>query len=312
MKKVLITGANGFVGQHLVEALRGEYKIYGLSNSAYQPADPKIEYFQADITNKNAILEIFNKLIPDIVVHLAGIAQTHHIEPAMLFQVNFFGVFNILESVSQLKEKTGYNPKILHVSSSDVYGNTENPIKISEKSICNPVNLYGVSKLSGDRLAYQYSQSKKLRLVIFRPFPHTGPRQNLGFFVPDMVSQIVRVEKGQQEKIMVGNLEAVRDYSDVRDVVKAYKSAIDKEVEGGQVFNICSGNGIKIKEILEKILKLANIKIEVSTDPNRLRPSDLPILVGDNQKIKSKLGWNPTISFDQTIKDSLEYWRNLA
>jgi len=270
----------------------------------------KVEYVTGDILDTQFLEDLLEKYKPDVIVNLVGIAQTHHIEPELLFKINFFGVLNLFESVKKLKEKSGYSPKVLHISSSDVYGKTKNTEHIDEDAPFYPVNYYGVSKVAGDRLAYQYSQSQNLNVAIFRPFPHTGPGQKKGFFVPDMVSQLVNIEKNPEKKeLMVGNLDAVRDYLDVRDVVKVYASAIEKEFQNGEAFNICSGKGVKIGDLLNKLVSFSSKKIKIVNDPERMRPSEVPTLVGDPSKVMKQFNFRPEIEINETLKDSLDQWR---
>lgn len=310
MKKVLITGASGFVGQHLVSLLAQKYEIIGLCKLQKLEDSKNVKYFTVDIEDKKSIEKVLRDFEPEVVIHLAGVAQTHHVDPENLFKINFFGVWNVLESIKKLRDENNYSPKILHVSSSDVYGKTINPESITEDSPFYPINHYGVSKVAGDRLAYQYSQADKLDIIIFRSFPHTGPGQKNGFFVPDMISQIVEIEKGLRGELMIGNLSAIRDYLDVRDVVRIYALAIEQETTSGEAFNVCSGIGIKISDILDKILSNCSKQIKIVEDPKRIRPSEVPIHVGDPKKVMDKFGWVLEFPLDKTIKDTFDYWRS--
>lgn len=308
MKQILITGASGFVGKHLINLLKNQYKIIGLVYKDLTEDQENVKYISGDILNKDFLVDLLNQYKPEAIIHLAGIAQTHDIPAEKLFETNFFGTFNLFESIVNLENSK--SPKVIHISSSDVYGKTNNPENTDENSVLNPINHYGVSKLSGDRLAYQYSQSKKLNITIFRPFPHIGPEQRLGFIVPDISSQIVKLEKTNDNNLMVGNLDAVRDYLDVRDVCMAYKLALEKDSVPGEVYNLCSGNPIKISDLVNKLLSFSKKKFKLTTDPKRLRPSDIPISVGNNSKLKKDLGWKPTYNLDQTLEETLQYWRD--
>ena|SRR3989344_744332 len=310
MKKILITGSEGFVGQHTVHELKKNYSIVGLSRNTKLPAEENLVYEIGDILDENFLYELLKKYKPDVILHLAGIAKTWGNDPREVFNINLIGTLNIYESVLKLKNEDGFDPKIVFVSSAECYGKTNNTENITEDSILNPVNTYGASKLAADRLSYQYTQAHNLNIVILRPFPHIGPGQQKGFFVPDITSQIIEIEKDpSRHELMVGNLEAIRDYLDVRDVVRAYKLAIGKDLTKGEAYNICSGKGIKVEEILQKILAQTDKKIEVKTDPSRMRPIDLPIFVGNNKKFVAATGWQPEISIDQSLKDVLDYWR---
>lgn len=312
MLKILITGSEGFVGQHAVNLLKNDNYIIGLSRNTELKNEKNIEYVLGDILNKQTVLDLLDKYQPDVILHLAGIAKTWNNDPKEVFDINLYGTLNIYEAVTILKKEKGLNPKIIFISSAECYGKTQNPQSITEDNLLNPINDYGVSKTAADRLSYEYSQTKGLNVVILRPFPHIGPGQKQGFFVPDIVSQIVELENNpKNNELLVGNLQSVRDYLDVRDVVKAYKQAIETDLEPGEIFNICSGVGIKIEDLLQKILSLTKKEIIIKQDASKLRSVDLPIFVGNNQKFVSKTGWKIEFPLDQTIQDVLEYWRNL-
>lgn len=310
MKKILVTGSEGFVGQHLVKLLKKEYSILGLSRKTQLQDEENLNYLIGDILDKDTIYEILKTHQPDAIIHLAGIAKTWGNDPKEVFDINLSGTLNLYEAVSKLKKETGFSPKILFIGSAESYGKTDHPESISENSSLNPINAYGTSKLAADRLSYQYSQTDDLNIIILRPFPHIGPGQGNGFFVPDMASQIVALEKDpQKDELSVGNLEGIRDYLDVRDVVVAYKTLLEKDIAGGEVFNICSGNAVKIKDLLDKLLKFSKKPLKVKEDSSRLRSVNLPIFVGNNKKLFESTGWSPVYTIDQTLQDVLDYWR---
>ncbi|MDO8619226.1 MAG: GDP-mannose 4,6-dehydratase [Candidatus Daviesbacteria bacterium] len=309
MQKVVITGSEGFVGQHLVNLLKKDYQIIGLSRNTQIPSAENVNYVLGDILNPDQMYDLLKTHQPDTIIHLAGIAKTWGIDPKELFNINLFGTLNIYEAVLKLKAEQSYDPKIIFISSAEVYGKTTNLDNITEDAPLLPINPYGTSKLAADRLSYQYSQASNLKIAILRPFPHIGPGQQKGFFVPDMASQIVEIEKGQTDEILVGNLQAVRDYLDVRDVVQAYKAIMESDFTPGEVFNICSGHGVAIKDLLDKLLSTSQKQINIKEDPTRLRPVDLPTFVGNNEKLVKATGWSPKLSIDATLKDVLDYWR---
>lgn len=312
MRKILITGSEGFVGGHLINILKKEYFLIGLSRQEDLKSEKNVIFEKGDIIDSKRMEEILEKYIPDTIIHLAALAKTWGNTLEEVFKVNFFGTLNIFERILEIKKKSNFNPKILYVSSADVYGKTKNPEKIGEDAPFFPINSYGVSKVAADRLSYQYSQSENLNVVIARPFNHSGPGQRLGFFVPDMASQIVQAEKEEGKKeIYVGNLEAVKDFLDVRDVVEAYRALIETDIRSGEAFNICTGVGVKFSSILDKLLKLAKKRMIVKTDSSRMRKSEIPILIGNNEKIINKTSWKPKYSLDQTLLDTLEYWRHI-
>jgi GDP-4-dehydro-6-deoxy-D-mannose reductase len=310
MKKILITGVNGFVGQHLLTLLDG-YFVIGLTHLGDLIDTENRKFHEGNILDLGCLEDLVTKYHPEVIFHLAAIAPTNYKDSEQVFKINLMGTNNLYQAVLNVREQdSNFNPKIVFVSSAEVYGKTNNPDHINEESALNPLNFYGSSKLAADRLTYQLSQSNNLNTIILRPFNHTGPGQLKGFFVPDMASQIVNIEKDNgKNEIMVGNLESVRDLSDVRDIVQAYKLVIDQDVEPGEVYNICSGNGVVMKDVLEKLLSFASKKIEIKQDESRMRASDNPIAVGNNQKFKNKFGWEPKYSLDQTLEDTLKYWK---
>jgi GDP-4-dehydro-6-deoxy-D-mannose reductase len=185
----------------------------------------------------------------------------------------------------------------------------ESEVPIKETNPLRPLSPYGVSKVSLDYLGYQYSQSYKMRIVRTRAFNHTGPRRGEVFVCSSFAKQIAQAEKGVKKPILlVGNLEAIRDFTDVRDMVRAYWLAISRG-KPGEVYNIASGKGIKIADVLSMLVKMSKVRIEIKQDPARMRPSDVPILIGDSSKFRKATGWRPQISFKKTVKDILDYWR---
>ena len=310
MHKLLLTGANGFVGQHLIKALADQYQILGIVHQADLQDSGNVSYQSGNILDRGFLEDIINKQQPDSIIHLAAVAPTWSRDPENIFKINLIGTLNLYLAVESQKKLAGLNPKIIYVSSAEVYGKTENPEKISETAPFFPANYYGNSKVSADRLSYQMSQSAGLKITIIRPFNHTGPGQQKGFFVPDMASQIVAIENDPaKNEIRAGNLEATRDISDVRDIVQGYKSILEVETKPGEAFNLCSGSGIKMADVLKKLLGLAKKEIKIVEDPDRMRPSEVPITVGDNSKFKNLTGWETKIPIDQTLEDTLNYWR---
>jgi GDP-4-dehydro-6-deoxy-D-mannose reductase len=194
--------------------------------------------------------------------------------------------------------------------SSEEYGLVhENELPIKETNPLRPLSPYAVSKVAMDYLGYQYFQSYKVRIIRTRGFNHTGPRRGETFAESNFAKQIALIEKGKQEPVIhVGNLEAKRDYTDVRDMVRAYVLAVEK-CDAGDVYNVAVGNAIKIGDMLNLLLSFSQAKVTVKEDPARMRPSDVPVLIGDNSKFVSKSGWKPEIPFEKTMEDLLNYWR---
>lgn len=312
MKKLFLTGAGGFVGQYVIEALYSDFEIIGLVHPTRDFKENLARYVDGNILNTDLLDTVIGEEKPEVILHLAAKAATWTIDPKEVFDVNFYGTLNLYQAVLKAQKKDeSYNPRIIYVSSAEVYGKTTNPKNISENDPFYPANLYAVSKICADRLSYQYSQTHKLNIVILRPFNHIGPLQQKGFFVPDMASQIAQAEKDPtKSELSVGNLDSIRDILDVRDVVTAYKAVITTaSITRGEAYNICCGKGVTMKDLLEKLLSNSTKKLEIKADPERIRPSDIPITVGDNTKFKQEFNWEPKYSIDETLKETLDYWR---
>ncbi len=312
--KVLITGSEGFVGQTFIKAANDKYFIFGLTLSDKFPPTDNLEnlrYIEGNILNRALIKNILSDFKPDVILHLAAIALTTKNDMEEVMEVNFNGTLNLYLSLLEVQQKIKYNPKVIFISSAEVYGKSKNPDNIKEEDPFYPTSVYATSKAAGDRLSYQLSQTNNLWTLELRPFPHTGPGQRTGFFVPDMVSQIVEIENGKKEEISVGNVDVTRDYSDVRDVVEVYKFFVENEYYQGDAFNISSGNPIKLTEILKILKSLSNKELKFKTDPARLRKNDNPIFVGNSDKLKKFAGWEPKIKIKDTLKDTLDYYRKI-
>jgi GDP-4-dehydro-6-deoxy-D-mannose reductase len=255
-----------------------------------------------------SIRGVIKKVKPERIYHLA--AQSYvlmsWVAPVETLQTNIISEANLFEAVrAEVKDC-----RIQIAGSSEEYGLVlPNEIPIRETNPLRPLSPYGVSKVTQDLLGYQYSKSYKMNIVRTRAFNHTGPRRGEVFATSNFSKQIAEIEKGKREPVIyVGNLEAVRDFTDVRDVAIAYYLSLEKG-EMGEVYNICSGTGRKIREMLDLLLALTEHKIEVKPDPKRMRPSDVELLTGDATKFKQKTGWQPTIPFEKTMGDLLAYWR---
>jgi GDP-4-dehydro-6-deoxy-D-mannose reductase len=314
--KALITGISGFAGSHLTEFLieRG-YEVFGtfFDKSTFSNLNgfiDNIKLFECDIRDYNVQKQIIKKVQPDEIYHLAAISfvPTSLKEPKLTFDTNLYGTLNLYQAVIDLEMK----PMILFVGSADEYGIVnENDIPIGESHPLLPVNPYSISKASADFLSFFYFKNYSLNIIRVRPFNHIGPRQSPEFVCSDFAKQIAEIEKGLREPIIkVGNLEAKRDFTDVRDMVRAYWFAIQKG-EPGKVYNICSERAIQIKGLLNHLLELSSRKVEIMKDPKKMRPSDNPILQGDSSKFRRRSGWKPEIPLDKTLKDILEYWRKV-
>jgi GDP-4-dehydro-6-deoxy-D-mannose reductase len=245
---------------------------------------------------------------PDWIFHLAAqsFVPTSWTAPTESLTTNVLGQVNIFEAV----RKIGLKCRIQLACSSEEYGMVyPDEVPIRETNPLRPLSPYAVSKVAQDMLGYQYWMSWKVDSVRTRGFNHEGPRRGPVFVASDFAKQIADIEKGRRPPVLgVGNLEAKRDFTDVRDIVRGYFLALEK-CEPGEVYNLCSGKAWTIQQVLDHLLGLTKAKIEVKVDPARLRPSDVPILLGDNSKFVAATGWKPVIPFEQTLADMLEYWR---
>jgi GDP-4-dehydro-6-deoxy-D-mannose reductase len=313
-KKSLITGIAGFVGSHLAELLLSKgHEVYGLCRPRskmdhIESIKAKLHLEDADLLDSHSLYTTIHKIKPDYIFHLAAqsFVPTSWGSPAVTLEVNIVGSANVFEAVRQV----GIDPVIQIACSSEEYGLVhKDEVPIKETNPLRPLSPYAVSKLAMDYLGYQYYESYTMRIVRTRGFNHTGPRRGDTFAESTFAKQIALIEKGKQEPVIyVGNLEAARDYTDVRDMVRAYLLAVEK-CDPGEVYNIASGKAIKIADVLNLMLGMSKVKVEVKQDPKRMRPSDVPILIGDSSKFMAKTGWKPEISFEKTAEDLLNYWR---
>ena len=312
-KRALITGVTGFVGSHLAEYLLEEgLEVCGIARwrsklDNIEHIKSNIQLISADVRDGHSLERVMMESKPDYVFHLASqsFVQMSWWAPADTMETNAIGTIHLFEAIM----KSEIDPKIQVAGTSEEYGMVyPNELPIKETNPLRPLSTYGVSKVAQDKLAYQYHKSYGLKIVVTRAFNHTGPRRGEVFVTSNFAKQIAEIEKGKEPVIYVGNLGARRDFSDVRDVVRAYWLALEK-CEFGEVYNICSEKTRTIQEVLNLLLSMTNINIEVRQDPSRMRPSDVEILQGDCSKFKKQTGWKPTIPFERTIEDLLNYWR---
>ncbi|MBI4097845.1 MAG: GDP-mannose 4,6-dehydratase [Candidatus Levybacteria bacterium] len=313
MKKALITGISGFAGSFLSEHLLEKgYIVAGtyLTPESLKnlPNKEKIKLHQLNLLDENKTLDLIKSEKPDYLFHLAALIspRASFDNPKETFVNNIGAEINILEAF----RKCGLSGRILIVSSGEVYGLVSaEDLPIDEETPFNPTNPYAVSKLAQDFLGLQYFLSHKLKIVRVRPFNHAGPRQSSAFVISAFAKGIAEIEKGKRKVLSVGNIKSKRDFSDVRDMVKAYALAIDKGEEG-QVYNLGGGKSFAISQILEMLISLSVTKIEIQEDKTLFAPSDNPQLVCDYSKFAKLTGWKPEIPIEKTLKDTLDYWRN--
>ncbi len=312
--RVLITGITGFAGSHLADFLSTQpgVEIHGIhrwrSNRELIAHHTDIQMHECDLADYVSVHRVLAAVRPDRIFHLAAqsFVPTSWVAPGETLHLNVHSQLHIFEAVRQL----GLTPRIQIAGSSEEYGMvhpSETPI--TEDNPLRPLSPYGVSKVAQDLLAYQYHQSYGTDAVRTRGFNHTGPRRPPVFVASNFAWQIARIEKGLQKPVIeVGDLTSVRDFTDVRDVVRAYWFALEK-CAGGEVYNIASGTGWVIGDLLEYLRAQSTATVEVKQDPSRLRPSDVPLLLGDPSKFHAATGWTPQIPFEQTLRDLLDYWR---
>ena len=311
-RRVFITGATGFAGRHLMASLPSlENIIYG---TAYpQPPHPEEKnILHLDLRSERDVFEAVKQAQPQWVFHLAAVSnvRTSWARKRETLETNVMGTFHLFEAL----KKFAPGARVLFVSSSDIYGFFPGSKGTATKVFAeaDPFHLaspYALSKFQGELMAGFYSRWESLDIVIVRPFPHTGPGQSNDFVCSDWARQVIQIERGSQEPVIrVGNLEAQRDYTDVRDTVRAYILLAQKG-RRGEVYNVCSGRGVALREILETLLLTAAKNVRVEQDPEKLRKVDIPCLVGDNRKIIAETGWGPQVPLQTTLADLLDYWR---
>ena len=312
--RVLITGASGFVGRHLSRLALSKKgtKVYGLVRSARSASSlvPGVRPVRADLLSTRSMLAVLRRVRPHRIYHLAGqasVALSWKLAKRT-FEVNVGGTRSLFEAAGRLARRmTGLR---IHVAgSADVYGaSARTGSKLTEETPLRPVNPYGASKLAQELLALQYHFGRGLFIVRTRAFNHFGPGQSDGFVVPAFARQVARIERGLKKPVLeVGNLKTARDFTDVRDVVRAYWLVMEKG-RAGEVYNVASGRARRIADVLKFYLRASSVKIKVRVDRARLRASDVRCLIGDARKLRRLTGWRPRIRFESTLADVLKDW----
>lgn len=308
--KALITGIPGFVGRHLTNLLlKKGYQVGGTVRGEtinLSEVDKKVKLFRGDLLDESFVKDALYTFEPDLIFHLASftVPGASFAQPKETILNNVGVTINLLESAKALKAR------ILLVSSAHVYGlvkEEENPVK--ENNPLRPESPYAVSKIAQDFLGLQYYLAYKMHIIRVRPSNQIGPGQRADFAVASFAKQIAEAEAGLREPmIKVGNLEAVRDFTDVRDMVQAYCIAI-LQSPAGEVYNLGSGEGLKVRDILDKLIRFSNVKIRICHDPTRIRTVDVPKLVIDYSKFNNLTGWHPEIPIEKSLEDVLDWWR---
>jgi GDP-4-dehydro-6-deoxy-D-mannose reductase len=313
--RALVTGVSGFVGGHLAEHLVAEGDlVVGLSASGRWPGElahlaktVRIEPFDLVEKDEDELAEQIRRKQPEVIYHLAAQSnpQGSMTDPRGTWTLNLVGSLNLLEAV----KSSGQKLRVILVGSGVSYGNpTREFIPVREDCPLRPNNPYAASKASVDLLGIQHHLAYGTDVVMVRPFNHSGPRQSSRYVLAALALQVAEVESGRRDCLEVGNLGVVRDFTDVRDVVRAYR-LLAQGGTPGEIYNLGSGQGVKIAEALEHLRSLAKTPIPVRVDPARVRPVDLPLLVADASKLRTAVGWEPRYSIEQTLADMLDCCR---
>lgn len=310
MEKGLVIGAGGFVGGYLLKEMKAcQMEAYATKLPHEKVNNPDVQTSDLDILDKEAVTELLLGIRPDYIFHLAaqssvGLAWKN---PILTVDVNVKGSINVMDAARELF----YRPRILLIGSGEEYGHIrpeESPI--SETNPLRPGNIYAATKACQNMIGSIYAKAYDMEVMMVRAFNHIGPGQAPMFVVSDFCRQVAEIEKGMREPVMmVGNLAARRDFTDVRDVARAYV-ALARKGESGETYNVGSGNAREIREILGLIASMSDKDIKVEVDSNKIRPVDVPVIEADIAKLNALTGWRPEIPLEQTVRETLEYWRS--
>jgi GDP-4-dehydro-6-deoxy-D-mannose reductase len=314
MKTILITGLAGFVGSHLVDLLLQDpdVQIVGVIHPTHAiqhlEEHPRVNVIREDILKESRLKQILRRVKPEVIYHLAGLAHVHEswMNRKATIHTNFMGSFYLLEACRKL---TAF-PKVLLIGSAECYGIVPLELQpIYEEYPLWPASPYALSKIAQEMLGIEYARAEKLPVYLSRSFNHTGPRQKETFVCSAFAHQIaVAMTQPKPHRILVGNLVARRDFTDVRDVVCAYQAIIEKG-RPGEPYNVCSGKAPSIEEVLNILIELSGETFEVQIDPALFRPVDMPLVLGSNEKIFRETGWKPHFDLRTSLKDLLDHWR---
>ena len=305
MSRVLIFGAGGFVGSYLCkEFLNNGYKVSGTDKGEGSALPSEVDFYKTDLMQVNEVEKLIGQIQPDIIVNLAAISSVGASwnMPQTTMEINVIGALNIMEAARKSEKK----PRILFVGSSEEYVISENPL--DENTQLNANNPYGISKVTQEQFAKLYREQYGLKIYCVRPFNHTGIGQRDSFVLPSFCKQVAEIDKsGKDGKIQVGNLKVKRDFSHVKDVVRAYRMIVESD-NCNQIYNVGSGNAYSLEDMLTYIIGLSNQHIEIEVDQNRIRPTDQPVICCDRSLIGKELGWEPQYNVYDALKEMYEYY----
>jgi GDP-4-dehydro-6-deoxy-D-mannose reductase len=311
VQRILITGGTGFVGTHLIRFLKStEARLFVVSHREADPTaaasrEPGAEYCKADIRNEEEIRSLVCAVNPNQIYHLASISSVPESwrDPRNTFEVNVIGSYNLFQAAMRLDSP----PRILNVSTSQVYA--QSATALTENSPLHPDNPYAATKAMSELLQVQFYKLGIGGIVTARAFNHSGPGQLPAFVLSSFAKQLAEMERGLCPPVLkVGNIQVIRDFMDVRDVVKAYCGLLQKGVIG-EIYNVCSGRGYVLADLVNELMKICAVPVKIEIDPSRFRPSELPTIVGDASRLRGATGWKPQIPMQDTLKDLLAYWR---
>ncbi len=299
--RALVTGAGGFVGHYVVEALRArgdDVYPYGGPHDEKEPA-------RVDARDEEALLAMLHATRPNLIVHLAAQAFVPEsiAAPLETYEINTLGTARLAQAIRSYVDAGNPMPRLLFTSSAEVYGKRDGgDFPLRETLATNPSNPYAASKAAAESILLGEVHGFGLDAVIVRSFNHIGPGQSDRFVIPSFASQLARIAAGGEQILWVGNLDARRDFLDVRDVVAAYLALAERGTSG-EIYNVCSGVARTIRDALRELIIAARVPVEVREDQERMRPSDVPLFVGDASKLRAATGWEPSVPFKQSIRD---------
>ena len=307
MRRVLITGGTGFVGPYLIRYLQttsASMAVMASGGSASQ-REAGVEYYEVDIRRSDDVRSAVREIGPIEIYHLAGVSAVDlaWANPRLTFEVNVVGTYNLLEAAMELVSP----PRVLNISTAQVYARSDG--SLTEESTVSPDNPYAVSKAMAEMLGVSLRKERAGGIITARSFNHAGPGQLPTFVLSSIAKQFAEMEIGlRPPKLTVGNIDVKRDFTDVRDVVRAYVELVYKG-RVGQVYNVCSGIGAQLSDIIKQFQAICKTDVTIEIDPARLRAGEIPQVVGDSTKIRRETAWTPQIPMDRTIRDLMDYWR---